>query len=245
MYFITLNFLLFTLLLVTPSQSLAQTMNQVDHDFLFCESWRLSVETNNAGNWSNIPDHCVEYVKEYMTSNRFVSDSKIVVANSLKFARSVNISGDGKDAWVFDIAETLVTFLPYYITHGFGSSKDFREWTRRNKAPALQASLSLYKELQQLGFSIVLLTGASEPDRNQTIEFLQYAGYSNWERLILRGASDEGKSALDFKSGKRKELEDEGYRIHGNSGDQWSDLLGYYSIATRSFKLPNPMFYTA
>lgn len=120
MYFIILNFLLFTLLLVTPSQSLAQTMNQVDHDFLFCESWRLSVETNNAGNWSNIPDHCLEYVKEYMTSNRFVSDSKIVAANSLKFARSVNISGDGKDAWVFDIAETLVTFLPYYITHGFG-----------------------------------------------------------------------------------------------------------------------------
>ena len=35
---------------------------------------------------------------------------------------------------------------------------------------------------------------------------------------------------------------EEGYRIHGNSGDQWSDLLGS-AMAARSFKLPNPMYY--
>lgn len=34
----------------------------------------------------------------------------------------------------------------------------------------------------------------------------------------------------------------EGYRIVGNSGDQWSDLLGS-SLAIRSFKLPNPMYH--
>ena len=45
-----------------------------------------------------------------------------------------------------------------------------------------------------------------------------------------------------YKSEKRDEMVKEGYRIRGNSGDQWSDLLGS-SISQRSFKLPNPMYY--
>lgn len=59
-----------------------------------------------------------------------------------------------------------------------------------------------------------------------------------------RGPSDKSKKAVEYKSEKRKELEDAGYRIRGNSGDQWSDLLGY-AIGQRSFKLPNPMYYIA
>jgi HAD superfamily, subfamily IIIB (Acid phosphatase) len=57
-----------------------------------------------------------------------------------------------------------------------------------------------------------------------------------------RGSSDNGKKAVAYKSEKRAELEAEGYRIHGSSGDQWSDLLGL-PMAARSFKLPNPMYY--
>lgn len=37
-------------------------------------------------------------------------------------------------------------------------------------------------------------------------------------------------------------MEAEGFKILGNSGDQWSDLLGS-PMATRSFKLPNPMYF--
>ncbi|PHU09268.1 Acid phosphatase 1 [Capsicum chinense] len=60
--------------------------------------------------------------------------------------------------------------------------------------------------------------------------------------FIARGLFDKGKPATQYKSEKRKELEDEGYRIRGNSGDQWSDLIGF-DVAQRSFKLPNPMYY--
>ncbi|PKU74023.1 Acid phosphatase 1 [Dendrobium catenatum] len=45
-----------------------------------------------------------------------------------------------------------------------------------------------------------------------------------------------------YKSEKRSEMVADGYRIHGNSGDQWSDLLGS-NTGNRSFKLPNPMYY--
>ncbi|KAL5178548.1 Acid phosphatase 1 [Glycine soja] len=95
----------------------------------------------------------------------------------------------------------------------------FDNWVDLAAAPALPASLSLYNELKELGFKIFLLTGRSEFQRNATGANLLSSGYRDWERLILR--------------------QTEGYRIHGNSGDQWSDLGGY-AVAARSFKLPNP-----
>ena len=59
---------------------------------------------------------------------------------------------------------------------------------------------------------------------------------------MSRTAADRKKAATTYKSEKRKQIESEGYRILGNSGDQWSDLLGS-SMSARSFKLPNPMYY--
>ncbi|XP_042479640.1 uncharacterized protein LOC122060571 [Macadamia integrifolia] len=52
----------------------------------------------------------------------------------------------------------------------------------------------------------------------------------------------KGKSSVVFKSEVRKEIEGKGYRIWGNLGDQWSDLLGD-CIGSRTFKLPNPMYF--
>ncbi|KNA20723.1 hypothetical protein SOVF_049830 [Spinacia oleracea] len=248
--------LLISLLSFTPSQSLSPENHLLlpsnrklgKDDQLFCESWRFSVETNDAGIWSTIPSRCFDFVKNYITGDHYLLDSKIVAEDELEFAKSVNVSGDGKDAWVFDVDETLLFNIPYYETHGYGSEifneESFDEYMLLGKSPPLSASLSLYQELQRLGFTIFILTGRSEPFRNATEANLRLAGYNNWERLILRGPSDKSKLAVEYKSEKRKELVDEGYRIRGNSGDQWSDLLGY-AIAQRSFKLPNPMYYIA
>ena len=60
--------------------------------------------------------------------------------------------------------------------------------------------------------------------------------------ILSRTSDDHGKLATIFKSEKRNEMVNEGYRILGNSGDQWSDLLGS-SQSIRSFKVPNPMYY--
>jgi len=47
---------------------------------------------------------------------------------------------------------------------------------------------------------------------------------------------------MKYKSDVRKQLEEEGYRIWGNVGDQWSDIKGDY-LGNRTFKLPNPMYF--
>jgi hypothetical protein len=52
---------------------------------------------------------------------------------------------------------------------------------------------------------------------------------------LFRSSDDKGKLAVIYKSEKRSEMEKDGYRILGNSGDQWSDLLGS-SVSVRSFK---------
>lgn len=217
-------------------------------DNLYCDSWRFIVETNDAGPWDRIPSRCVAFVQDYATGDRYRADSEAVADASLEFAKTVKVSGSGKDAWIFDIDETLLSNVPYYAVHGFGSEtfdeNSFDEWVDLAEAPALPASLRLCRELEQLGFKIFLLTGRSEFQRSATSKNLDYAGYSNWERLILRGPSDQGKPARVYKSERRKELGDEGYIIHGSSGDQWSDLNGF-AVATRSFKLPNPLYYIA
>ncbi|CAK7337383.1 unnamed protein product [Dovyalis caffra] len=240
----SLVLLLFILISKTISQSIIQLSR--DRDDVYCNSWRFSVETNDVGYWDYVPSGCVSYVQDYMTGDGYRSDSEVVASYALAFAKTVEIAGDGKDAWVFDVDETLLSNLPYYVLHGFGSEPfdelSFDKWVDLAEAPALQASLDLYKELKQLGFNVFMLTGRSEYQRNATGKNLLFAGYSDWERLILRESSDKGKPATLYKSQKRLELVNEGYRIHGNSGDQWSDLFGF-AVSRRSFKLPNPMYY--
>uniref|UniRef100_A0A453QLN2 Acid phosphatase 1 n=1 Tax=Aegilops tauschii subsp. strangulata TaxID=200361 RepID=A0A453QLN2_AEGTS len=146
----------------------------------------------------------------------------------------------------FDIDETLLSNLPYYAQHGYRlelfDHREFDRWVETGEAPAIPSSLRLYREVRDLGFKTFLLTGRTEAHEAVTVDNLRRQGFHHWDKLILRAAADREKTATDYKSEKRKEMEAEGYKILGNSGDQWSDLLGY-SMSARSFKLPNPMYY--
>ncbi|PKA65315.1 Acid phosphatase 1 [Apostasia shenzhenica] len=212
----------------------------------YCESWRLSVETNNAGNWRKIPSRCAELVEAYVRGSQYALDSKVVARHAHAYAKTVKLSGDGKDAWIFDVDETLVSNLQHYADHGFGSKvwneSEFGKWVSCGKSAALPWSLWLYRKLQGMGFQLILLTGRKETHRNSTEHNLLAVGYHSWKKLILRGNLDAGKRATAYKSEKRAELVGEGYIIHGSSGDQWSDLVGV-PMARRSFKVPNPMYH--
>ncbi|XP_065851177.1 acid phosphatase 1-like [Euphorbia lathyris] len=231
-------------------QSVLQMHHTRSCNFPYCDSWRLSVETNNAGSWANIPPQCLSFIDNYMAGKQYLSDSEVIASESLAFAQSLNIAGDGKDVWVFDIDDTLLSTYTFFQARGF-ASEPLEALTLEASAnidmfnfPALPESLKFYKKLLKMNFKIVLLTGRTENLRIGTELNLLEVGYTNWERLILRNSTDEVKTAIEYKSEKRQELVDEGYIIHGSSGDQWSDLLGY-AIAERSFKLPNPMYYIA
>ena len=48
-------------------------------------------------------------------------------------------------------------------------------------------------------------------------------------------------TTVQYKTGARKDIEAQGYRIVVNVGDQFSDLVGGH--ADRGYKLPNPFYY--
>nr|GEV89019.1 acid phosphatase, class B-like protein [Tanacetum cinerariifolium] len=116
-----------------------------------------------------------------------------------------------------DINSVLRKVIPYNETL-------FNAWVAKAVAPAVPAYLKLYNGLVKLGFKIVFLIESHDTFTEARIKNLKAVGYTTWEKLILKKAG-EG-SGVVYKSSKRKELVDAGYRIHGNIGDQWSDLLG-------------------
>ncbi|KAK1366698.1 Acid phosphatase 1 [Heracleum sosnowskyi] len=232
----------------------------ISEDVVFhCTSWRFA-----------IPKECKDYVDDYMNKKGYKSDLERVSKEARLYASTVELKGDGKDIWVFHVDETLLSNLPYYacspwlwhepffgptlvwqppdqiLIPGLEVFDDvaFDKWVDKGKAKAIKSSLKLYEELVKLGFKVFLLTGRTERRRNITTDNLTKSGFHGWEKLILRGTEDHGKPATQFKSEKRGQMVAEGYRIHGNSGDQWSDLLGS-PVSVRSFKLPNPMYYIA
>jgi acid phosphatase len=214
------------------------------------EAWRFGVETNTLRSWTAVPPECVEYVKSYMvgSGSQYARDSHMVANESIAYVSSLKLSGDGKDAWVFDVDETLLSNLPFFADHQYGGEgiddDAFIKWADLAEAPPLPTSRDLYVHLLELGFKIFLLTGRYDYERNATEKNLARAGYHSWEALLLRDPEDYEKSAMIYKSERRLKIEQDGFRIVGNSGDQWSDLTGY-AVGDRTFKLPNPMYWVA
>ncbi|XP_062179239.1 stem 28 kDa glycoprotein-like [Phragmites australis] len=210
-----------------------------------CDSWRFAVETNTLRGWRTIPARCEKYVGNYMLGGHYRSDSRAVVDEAVAYAEGLNLTGEGKEVWVFDVDETTLSNLPYYAEHGFGAepynSTLFGQYVKEANAPALPESLRLYKRLQSLGIKPVILTGRREDKREATAKNLELAGYVGYEKLLLKPV-DARVPSMEFKSGERKKLEDAGYVIVGNIGDQWTDILGAPE-GGRTFKLPDPMYY--
>ncbi|XP_074285677.1 acid phosphatase 1-like [Silene latifolia] len=216
---------------------------------LDCLSWRFAVETNNVRDWKTIPMNCENYVGHYMLGAQYKEDCSIVTTSAINYVNSLNIS-KGKDIWVFDIDETALSNLPYYASPNveFGAfpfnETKFNQWQVQASAPAIQSVLDLYKRLLKLDVKVVFLTGAKEEFREFKARNMKNVGYHRWLKMILKKPEEAHIKSVEYKSKHRAKLEKKGYKIIGNIGDQWSDLLGPHP-GLRTFKLPDPMYYIA
>ena len=66
---------------------------------------------------------------------------------------------------------------------------EFDKWVESGEALAIPSSLKLYKEVLELGFKVILLTGRSEGHQGVTVENLKKQGFHDWDKLILRYTS--------------------------------------------------------
>ncbi|CAL0326033.1 unnamed protein product [Lupinus luteus] len=216
-----------------------------------CSSWRLGVETNNIIRFKTVPAKCKDYIRNYFLGDQSRADTKAVLSEAYSYAKSLDIIKGANYTWVFDIDETLLSNIEYYADRGFGTiphnATDFNKWIEKGKLPALPHSLKLYNKLLALDIKIAIITERPETQHKITVKNLWNVGYRKYAKIIFKDTKKEiykGKTTLVYKLAERKKLEKEGFKIIGNIGDQWSDILGT-STAVRSFKLPNPLFYVA
>jgi hypothetical protein len=144
-----------------------------------------------------------------------------------------------RPAVVLDIDDTALSL------YACGKARDFESvavCAVETDLPANRPVRSFARYAQRRGVALVFITGRPEPLRQITRTALRNAGYRGWKRLVLRPADDHAASMVPYKSGARRELTRDGYRVLANLGDQRSDLKGGWSL--RSYKLPNPMYFT-
>jgi acid phosphatase len=214
----------------------------------YCTGWRANVEVNNIRGFEAVPEECIASVRRYMTSSlQYKTDVLLATEEcTLYLTYSFTLAGDGRDAWIFDVDETLLSTLPFYQNHQYGAEKTnatlLEEWMQEAKAPALDHVLCLYKQIRSRGLKIFLLSSRREHLRAATAKNLVAVGYHGWTDLLLRSPDDDHKPASEFKAEQRKKLVGDGYRVWAVVSSQWSALFGD-PAPLRIFKLPNPLYY--
>ncbi|KAI4338941.1 hypothetical protein MLD38_023944 [Melastoma candidum] len=212
-------------------------------------SWRLAVEANNVRAWRMVPSQCLRHVEDYMTGGQYERDIELIVDQIAEYIEGINVSEDGLDAWILDVDDTCISNLFYYRGRRYGcdpfDGPGFVAWALRGECPAIPPVLRLFQRLIEAGFKVILVTGRDKASLGEvTIANLQSQGFDGYERLIMRTREYGGKGAVAYKSAVRKLLVEEGYRIWGNVGDQWSDLQGEF-VGNRTFKIPNPLYFVS
>ncbi|KAK7278512.1 hypothetical protein RJT34_23542 [Clitoria ternatea] len=165
----------------------------------YCESWRMNVEIHNIRDFKVVPEECTEYIGKYVRSTQHKVDSGRATDECLVYlSTSCNLKKDGKDAWIFDIDDTLLSTVPFYKNNLYGGKNvnvtALEEWMSIGNAPALDYSLRLFNEIKSTGIQIILISARREHLRSATTGNLVKVGYHGWTGLVLRTPDDEVKS---------------------------------------------------
>jgi len=196
-----------------------------------------------------------QQLRHYVTSGDYEREIA-AVAQAAEHYLSARVAGNtpgtsDRLAIVLDIDDTALSTWPSLMANDFGLIKNggctipqgpcgWPAWQERGQAPAIESTRALAQLAQDLGLAVFFITGRHERFRDATAQNLRAAGYDGWRGLVLQPADEHHPSATDYKGPARQKLEQEGYVIVLNMGDQESDLAGGH--AERTFKLPNPFY---
>jgi predicted secreted acid phosphatase len=158
----------------------------------------------------------------------------------------------GRPALVLDIDETALSNWEVIKRDDFGrpiggpcdlaldAPCGWAAWDQLGRDPAVEPTLRLFQQARELHVAVFFITGRPENQRRATERNLAAAGYQGYTKLYMVPNGAHFSSAADFKAPVRAEIEQMGYTVVENVGDQPSDLLGGH--AEKKFLLPNPFY---
>lgn len=187
----------------------------------------------------------------YHDSDAYERDLKIVADKAMKWVGS-HVAGVSRPAIVLDIDETALSNWEIIKLDDFGrpipgpcvvpldGPCGWAAWDQLGRDPAIGATLELFRGARELKVAVFFITGRPENQRAATERNLTAAGYSGYEKMYMVPDGSHFKSAAEFKAPIRAQIEQAGYTILANIGDQPSDLQGAH--ARKSFLLPDPFY---
>jgi predicted secreted acid phosphatase len=186
-------------------------------------------------------DVIVDRFMRYHDSGEYDREIRQVVDSAREFLLlDVSSATNGERlAAVFDIDETALSNWDAISGCGFCSYAARQKLYPNQSATVIVPVLELYNLAKAKKVAVFFITGRQEAQRQSTIQNLNAAGYTAWDDLIMQ-PNGNSQPARVFKSADRQSIEQKGYRIILNIGDQASDLAGCCS--EHIFKLPNPFY---
>ena len=133
-------------------------------------------------------------------------------------------------ALVLDIDETSLSNITAIEADNF-------TFGPQSQAPS---TLALFNDAKARGIAVFFITGRRENARAHTDSNLQREGFTGYKQLVLKPDASTDSTVV-YKSNARAAIEQQGYRIIANVGDQYSDLAGGHAAA--AFKLANPFYF--
>ena len=211
--------------------------------FVLCPSPGLAAPPENYSKAVEEPaDTNNEAGLKYTKTSLFKKEFAKAVREARDFCKKYKRENpDAKNlAIVSDIDETLLDNRGLFNHVEKFTWPEFIKWIEKAEAPNLKETASFLKWARKNGFSIFLVTGRPEKLRPYTIMNLVKNDIA-YDGLYMRPDSDRKSSAIKLKTKVRKDIEDMGFKIVVNIGDQVSDLVGGYALDCE--KLPNKMYF--
>jgi predicted secreted acid phosphatase len=190
-------------------------------------------------------------VIDYYNSAAYLTDLQLAAAPAIGWITEEAPRVD-RPAVVFDIDETALSNWEAIKANDFGRVIDgpcdelpegpcgWHAWGLRAQSTVIQPTMDIFTAARDRGVAIFFITGRHETQRVATERNLLAVGYTGYTQLIMERPGAHYVSAADFKAPHRAQIEQRGYTIIANVGDQPSDLDG--GFAEQTFLLPNPFY---
>ena len=176
---------------------------------------------------------------DYYENGRFAEEMESVVDNAINEFEQLEFNDSS--TVVFDVDETALSNYEVMKELDFGYVPvKWDEWIEEIRAPAVPHMKKLFDFLVEKNAKIIFITGRKDYQYEPTYINLKAEGFLDFDTLIVRKTNEYDLDAVKYKSGKREELENAGYRIIGSVGDQNSDLDGSFSGI--KIKIPNYIY---